>query len=279
LKVLGLRQSWQDNVMSTLFRDGLFAGRHVFVTGGSSGINLRIAEAFGRFGAKVSLLARKQDKLDSAVALLKQQGTGAQGFSADVRDYAAVDTAMTKATEAFGALDVLVCGAAGNFPAPAAAMSSNGFKAVLDIDVLGTFNACRAAFERFRTPGACVINISAPQASVPYALQSHVCAAKAGVDMLTRTLAMEWGGAGIRVNSISPGPIDETEGIARLAGDDTARKKIESAVPLQRLGTKDDIANIALFLASDAASYVTGSIYACDGGMQLMGGAFMGLSS
>jgi NAD(P)-dependent dehydrogenase (short-subunit alcohol dehydrogenase family) len=135
----------------------------------------------------------------------------------------------------------------------------------------------RTAFDKFNTPGACIINISAPQASVAYPMQSHVCAAKAGVDMLTRTLALEWGGAGIRVNSISPGPIDETEGMSRLAGDADARKKVESTVPLQRLGTKDDIANLALFLASPAASYVTGSVYACDGGMQLMGGSFMQL--
>jgi NAD(P)-dependent dehydrogenase (short-subunit alcohol dehydrogenase family) len=261
----------------SLFKDGLYRNRHVFITGGSSGINLRLAEAFGQAGAKVSILARKQEKLDAALVLLKGQGTTAQGFSADVRDSAAIDAAMTKAVETFGALDVLVCGAAGNFPAPAMAMSSNGFKAVLDIDVLGTFNACRAAFDKFNTPGACIINISAPQASVAYPMQSHVCAAKAGVDMLTRTLALEWGGAGIRVNSISPGPIDETEGMSRLAGDADARKKVESTVPLQRLGTKDDIANLALFLASPAASYVTGSVYACDGGMQLMGGSFMQL--
>lgn len=261
--------------MPGIFRDGLFTGRHVFVTGGSSGINLRIAEAFGRAGAKVSVLARKQDKLDAAVALLKGQGTTAQGFSADVRDFAAIDGAMAKAVEAFGPLDVLVCGAAGNFPAPVAAMSANGFKAVLDIDVLGTFNACKAAFEKLRQPGGCVINISAPQASVPYPMQAHVCAAKAGVDMLTRTLAIEWGGLGLRVNSISPGPIDETEGMTRLAGDEASKKKVQAAMPLQRFGTKDDVANVALFLASDAASYVTGSVYACDGGMGLVGGMFL----
>jgi NAD(P)-dependent dehydrogenase (short-subunit alcohol dehydrogenase family) len=263
--------------MSPVFRDGLYTGRHVFITGGSSGINLRLAEAFGRHGAKVSIVGRKQDKLDAAVALLGAQGTTAAGHSADVRDYAALDGAITRAAEQFGEIDVLICGAAGNFPAPALAMSSNGFKAVMDIDVLGTFNACRAAFEKLKKPGACVLNISAPQASVPYPMQAHVCAAKAGVDMITRTLAMEWGGAGVRVNSISPGPIDGTEGIERLAGDAASRQKIERALPMQRLGTKDDVANLALFLASDAASYVTGSVYAVDGGMQLMGGTLLSL--
>jgi NAD(P)-dependent dehydrogenase (short-subunit alcohol dehydrogenase family) len=259
----------------SIFKDGLYAGRHVFVTGGSSGINLRIAEAFGKAGAKVSLLARKPEKLDAAVALLKSQGTTCNAYSADVRDYAAVDGAVQQAVAAFGPLSVLVCGAAGNFPAPAAGMSSNGFKAVMDIDVLGTFNACRAAFERFKTPGAAIINISAPQGSVPYAMQSHVCAAKAGVDMLTRTLAMEWGGAGIRVNSISPGPIDDTEGLTRLTANEDAKKAMMQRLPIPRAGTKDDIANLALFLASDAASYITGSVYSCDGGMQLLGGALM----
>ncbi|MBL9039633.1 MAG: SDR family oxidoreductase [Archangium sp.] len=260
--------------MASIFRERLYAGKHVFITGGSSGINLGIAEAFGLAGASVSILARKQEKLDAAVKRMRDKGITAQGFSADVRDYPAVDGALEAAVKAFGELDVLVCGAAGNFPAPAVAMSSNGFKAVMDIDVLGTFNACRAAFERLKKPGACILNISAPQASVPYPMQSHVCAAKAGVDMLTRTLAMEWGGLGVRINSISPGPIAGTEGMERLAPDANAQAKVAAAVPLQRHGSTDDIANMALFLASDAASYVTGSIVACDGGMQLLGGAF-----
>jgi NAD(P)-dependent dehydrogenase (short-subunit alcohol dehydrogenase family) len=103
-------------------------------------------------------------------------------------------------------------------------------------------------------------------------MQVHVCAAKAGVDMITRTLAMEWGGAGVRVNSISPGPIAETEGMDRLAPDEAARAKLSSLLPLQRFGTKDEIATMALFLASDAAAYVTGSVFSVDGGMALVGG-------
>jgi NAD(P)-dependent dehydrogenase (short-subunit alcohol dehydrogenase family) len=150
-------------------------------------------------------------------------------------------------------------------------MSSNGFKAVMDIDVVGTFNACRAGFEHLRKPGATVINISAPQAFLPTAMQAHVCAAKAGVDMLTRVLAIEWGGAGVRINSISPGPIDDTEGMKRLAPSDSAREKIVQNLPLQRMGAKADISNLALFLASDAASYITGSVMVCDGGWSLLG--------
>ncbi len=263
--------------MASIFSPSLYAGKHVFVTGGSSGINQRIAETFGAHGAKVSINGRKVEKLDAAVAAMRARGITAEGYSADVRDYAAVDAMLETAVKAFGPLDVLVCGAAGNFPAPVALMSSNGFKAVMDIDVLGTFNACRAAFERLAKPGASIIAISAPQAQVAYPMQAHVCAAKAGVDMLVKTLAMEWGPVGVRVMSIWPGPIDETEGMQRLAGDPEVRKKVEQALPLQRFGTKDDVAQLALFLASPAASYVTGSIHAVDGGMSLIGGNLLNM--
>lgn len=259
----------------SVFREGLFKDKVVFVTGGSSGINLGIAHAFGALGAKVAINGRKPDKLDAAVKGLREQGVRAEGYVADVRDYAAVDAALTSAVAALGGLDVLVCGAAGNFPAPAVALSSNGFKAVMDIDLLGTFNACRAAFEKLTKPGGVVLAISAPQAGVPYAMQAHVCAAKAGVDMLVKTLALEWGGAGVRVNSLWPGPIDDTEGMARLAGDAESKQRLEQKLPLQRFGTKDEVAQLALFLASDAARYCTGGVYLVDGGMALVGSALM----
>ncbi|MBS1153561.1 MAG: Oxidoreductase, short chain dehydrogenase/reductase family, partial [Myxococcaceae bacterium] len=180
----------------SVFQEGLYRGKSVFVTGGSNGIGLRIAEAFGELGAKVAINGRKADKLEAAVTALKARGLEARAFAADVRDYPAVEAALALAVKAHGPLDVLVCGAAGNFPAPALAISSNGFKAVMEIDLLGTFHACRAAFEHLRKPGACILNISAPQGATPYPMQAHVCAAKAGVDMLTKSLALEWGGAG-----------------------------------------------------------------------------------
>lgn len=256
----------------SVFRDNLLAGRTAFVTGGSSGINLGIAQRFAAAGARVAINGRNPDKLAAAVDGIRAAGGTAIGVQADVRDYAAVEKAFVGVAAEWGEVDILVCGAAGNFPAPVVGMSSNGFKAVMDIDTLGTFNAVRAAFEHLRKPGAVVLNISAPQAYIPMAMQAHVCAAKAGVDMLTRVLALEWGGVGIRVNSITPGPIDETEGMRRLAPTDAARAAIAELIPLQRLGTRDEIADLAIFLASDAARYVTGAVLVCDGGQSLMGG-------
>lgn len=252
--------------MSSVFQPGFLADRHLFITGGSSGIGLRVAERFAESGAHVSILGRSREKLDAAVGAI---GAAARGYAADVRDYEAVSQAFAEAHETFGEVDVLICGAAGNFPAPALGISSNGFRAVMDIDVLGTFHACRAAFPHLRRPGACVINISAGQAFRAMPLQSHVCAAKAGVDMLTRTLALEWGSEGVRVNSVTPGAVDGTEGMRRLAPDPSLRDAVVSRIALGRLAAKDDIADLCLFLASSAASYITGAILVCDGGLSL----------
>jgi NAD(P)-dependent dehydrogenase (short-subunit alcohol dehydrogenase family) len=173
---------------------------------------------------------------------------------------------MRRTHKAHGPIDIVLAGAAGNFPAPVAAMSANGFKAVIDIDILGTFNTVRAAWEFLRKPGASVLAISAQHAHTPFAFQSHVCAAKAGVELLIRTLAVEWGPAGVRCNCISPGATADTEGMARLAPTPEAMRRVEKSVPLQRLGTKDELADLALFLCTEAAGYITGATYACDGG-------------
>ena len=150
-------------------------------------------------------------------------------------------------------------------------MSANGFKAVVDIDLLGTFNTSRAVFEHLRRPGASIINISATQAFMPMPMQSHVCAAKAGVDMLTKCLAIEWGPEGVRVNSIAPGAVDDTEGMRRLAPTPEIRKQLTHAIPLKRFADKREIADLALFLSSDAARFITGAVVVCDGGQSLAG--------
>lgn len=248
-----------------------FHNANVFIVGGTSGINLGIAEAFAGQGARVGVASRNQEKVDAAVAKLTKLGGQALGFAADVRDVDALKAGFAKVGAAWGHIDVLVAGQAGNFPAPALGMSSNGFKSVVDIDLLGTFNVLRHGHEYLKRPGACVINISAPQAFVPMEMQAHVCAAKAGVDMITRVLAMEWGPDGIRVNSIAPGPIDETEGMKRLAPTEAMRAAVVESVPLKRLGRARDIANCAMFLASPLGAYINGAVIPVDGGQTLSG--------
>ncbi len=255
--------------MAGIFRDHLLKEKVAFVTGGGSGIGQRIAERFAEHGAKVVLVGRKQEKLDAAAAAIRAQGGFAETAALDVRDYAAVDAAVKRTRDELGEIDILLCGAAGNFPAPVAGMSANGFKAVIDIDLLGTFNTCRAAYESLSKPGASVISISANQAIMAMANQAHVCAAKAGIEMLMKTLAIEWGRQGIRVNCITPGPTDDTEGMRRLAPTPETRAAAEKSVPLGRYGTKDELADLALFLCSPAGSYITGAVYHCDGGSSL----------
>jgi NAD(P)-dependent dehydrogenase (short-subunit alcohol dehydrogenase family) len=253
------------------FRDQMLAGKAAFVAGASSGINLQIATRLALAGAKVAIISRSQEKIEAAAAGVRAQGGQCIGMAQDVRDFDGVGRAFEAAVQAHGPLDILVSGAAGNFVSPFNNLSYNGFKVVIDIDLMGTFAVMRQGFQHLRKPGASVINISAPQSYHPYPLQAHVNAAKAGVDMLTRTLALEWGSAGVRVNSIVPGPIDDTEGMNRLAPTPEAKAASGRNVPLGRLGTKDEVADLALFLVSDAASYVTGGVIPVDGGISLQG--------
>jgi NAD(P)-dependent dehydrogenase (short-subunit alcohol dehydrogenase family) len=255
--------------MAGIFREFLLKDKVAFVTGGSSGIGLRMAERFAEHGAKVVLAGRNSEKLDAAAAAIQSCGGVAETAALDVRDYQGVEGALGKVHGRLGAIDILVCAAAGNFPAPVMGMSANGFRAVVDIDLNGTFNTCRAGFEFLRKPGASILAISASHATTPIAAQAHVCAAKAGVELLVKTLAIEWGPLGLRANCITPGPTADTEGMRRLAPTEEARRRVEQSVPLRRYGTKDELADLALFLCSDAASFITGAVYLCDGGHSL----------
>lgn len=250
------------------FRPDLFHGKVALVTGGGSGIGKGIAAALLEHGAVVAIVGRKADRLAAVAAELGERCTA---LACDVRDPVAVDAMIAGVREQLGELDVVVNGAAGNFLAPAATLSSNGFRTVLDIDAVGTYNVSRAAFlAGMRERGGSIVNISATLHYGGTPLQVHAAAAKAAVDAMTRTLAVEWGPAGVRVNAIAPGPIDDTEGVARLVPPDL-RARITGAIPLRRFGRIDEIAALTLFLASDAASLVTGAVVVADGGAWLPG--------
>ena len=241
---------------------------NVFVAGGTSGINLGIAQAFARAGARVAVASRKQEKVDAARATL---GDNALGYAFDVRDAENVKAALDGFAAEVGQIDVLVSGAAGNFPVLAKDLSVNGFKSVVDIDLIGTFHVMKAAYPHMKRPGGSIINISAPQSVVAMEAQLHVCAAKAGVDMLTRCLALEWAREGLRINAVSPGPIEGTEGMDRLAPTPEAKQAVADMVPAKRSGTPEDVARACLFLGSEAADYVNGQILAADGGWAVAG--------
>ncbi len=245
--------------------------KNVVVIGGTSGINRGIAETFAKLGAKVSVASRSQEKVDDTVSALKALGAESMGFTCDVREQDQVIDGLKQIHEAFGDIDVLVSGAAGNFPAFANGMSANGFRSVVEIDLLGTFHVMQAAHPFLTKPGASIVNISAPQAFLPMLAQAHVCSAKAGVDMITRCLAMEWGPEGIRVNSLVPGPIEGTEGMKRLAPTPELMEMAKESVPMKTLGQPSDLGNAAVFLASPMASYVTGAVIPVDGGWSLGG--------
>ncbi|MEE3330163.1 MAG: SDR family oxidoreductase [Myxococcota bacterium] len=247
------------------FRPDSAKDRVVLVTGGGTGIGHDIARCFGEHGAKLAICSRKRDVIDGTTQELIAEGHDCLGLTCDVRDPIQVEAVMEAVVERYGRLDVVVNNAAGNFPAPMTSISPKGFKTVVDIDLLGTYNVSKAAYDAwFGEHGGAIVNISAPFERMGAAFQAHVAAAKMGVDSLTRSCAIEWGPKGIRVNGVAPGPIEGTEGMSRFAelmsGDEKA------PTPLGRMGTKRDIANAVLFLCSDAASFITGQVFAVCGG-------------
>ena len=254
---------------------GLFANRTVFITGGGSGINLGIARNFAALGANVAVCSRDQAKLDRAAESLRELGDGKTlPVSADVRDPAAVAAALSASEQALGPADVIVSGAAGNFICEAEKLSPNGFKTVVDIDLLGSFNVARNGLEQLKKTRGSLIFISAGLAWLPYSHQVHAAAAKAGIDSMMKNLALEWGRYGIRANSIAPGYIGDTEGTSRLA-QGPVLEAVMASTPLGRLGTSDDVAHAAVFLASPLAAFVTGTVVVVDGGHYLEGAALL----
>ncbi|MEJ7577060.1 MAG: SDR family oxidoreductase [Pyrinomonadaceae bacterium] len=252
-------------MIENTFAPGLLRDRTAFVTGGGTGITGGIARALAQAGARVALVSRRMEHLEPMAKTIMDDGGEALATAADVRHPEEIERALNETIERFGKLDIVVNGAAGNFLCPAEELSPNGFGTVIDIDLKGTFNVCRAAFEHLKREGGCILNISATLQLLGTPLQLHASAAKAGVDTLTRGLAVEWGRYGIRTNAIAPGPIADTEGFARLVPA-PVRDKLQRRIPLGRLGRIEDIAQSAVFLCSDAAGFINGAVLVVDGG-------------
>lgn len=258
----------------SVFREDVLQGKVAFITGGGSGICKGITAALMAHGADAVITSRKQERLDeSAKELAEATGRACLGVACDVRNPETVEAALDAAIERFGKIDIVVNGAAGNFLCPASQLSYNAFRTVMEIDTQGTFNVSKAAFDKaLRKSGGVIVNISATLHYGATPLQAHASAAKAAVDSLTRSFALEWGRSGVRVVGIAPGPIEDTEGLSRLAPG-PIRDQMIAGIPLGRMGTIEEIANLALFLCTPAASLIHGETIVADGGHWLGGAA------
>ncbi|CDO70294.1 hypothetical protein BN946_scf184603.g5 [Trametes cinnabarina] len=254
---------------TSVFKDDIFKGKVLFCTGGGSGICKAMTEAVMRHGAHAAIVGRKLDRLQaSANDLASATGNQCLAVQADVRNPKQLQEAVAKTIEKFGRIDFVICGAAGNFLAPISKLSENGFRTVIEIDTIGTYNTIKATLPHLRASKGSYIHVSATlhYKGTPY--QVHVSAAKAAVDATSAVLAVEEGPHGVRSNVIAPGPIAGTEGMDRLSAKGPDAKNFAWATPLGRYGDVKDVANATVFLFSDAARYITGQVIPVDGGCE-----------
>jgi peroxisomal 2,4-dienoyl-CoA reductase len=268
------------NHPATVFRPDLLAGRVALVTGGGTGIGLGIAGSLAAAGADVAIASRNPANLGPASEELRARGTRVSAVEVNVRDRDSVARMVEQVAQSHGRLDILVNNAAGNFYAPSATLSPNGWRAVIETDLYGTFYCCQAAYPLLKAQaGGRIISISMTLHYRGWPLMAHATAAKAGVDSLTRTLALEWAPDRITVNAVAPGPIP-TEGVKKAFTPPGAgapdlfgmEQYATKTIPLGRWGTPHDIGEMVTYLASPAGDWITGAIIVVDGGAWLRGG-------
>ena len=266
--------------MASIFRPGLLDGQVALVTGGGTGIGLGISQLLAELGAHVVMASRKPANLEAARADIASRGGKVTAVQLDVRDPEQVKAAVDGIAQQLGRIDVLVNNAAGNFYAPSATLSPNAWKSVVEIDLYGTFYCSQAVYPIMAAQGGGrIVSTSMTLHYRGWPLMAHATAAKAGVDALTRTLAVEWAPQRIRVNAIAPGPIP-TDGVRKAftppadsgvpdvfaAAEERMAEYAKKGIPLGRWGSPRDIANMVAFLASPAGDWITGSIFVIDGG-------------
>lgn len=257
---------------STYFAANSFTGRQVIVTGGGTGIGRATALAFAELGADVALVGRRAAPLEAVASEIRARGRRAVAVPADVRQSDQVETAFGRASDALGGLRVVVNNAGGQFPARAEEISDNGWGAVVDLNLNGTFYCCRTALPLMEASGGgAIVNMSANFVVRPVAGLAHSIAARSGVAHLTSALALEWATRRIRVNCIAPGTILTDGAVREMAPSPRQRERLIAGVPMGRWGTPEEVAAAIVFLASDAASYLTGVTLVLDGGAHVAG--------
>ena len=257
--------------------EGCYDGRVALVTGGGSGMGRAMAQEFARLGASVVVAGRRPEPLEETVALIEAGGGRAAAQPTDVRDPEQVEAMVATAVERYGRVDCLVNNAAGNFVVRGEDLSPNGWRAVVSIVLDGGFLCTRAAGRRMiaQGSGGAVLSVIASYAWTGGPGTVHSASAKAGLLAMTKTLAVEWAGYGIRLNTICPGPTD-TEGAGQALWPDPAdRARVEASVPAGRLATVEEIAWWTTALCSDFGSYVTGTNFTIDGGHWLEQESYM----
>jgi len=243
-----------------VFKPDLFKGKVVLVTGGGSGICYGITDTLMKLGAKAAIVGRNAERLHKAAATLsKRTGSEAIATPGDVRKFEAMEEVVKQTVAKFGKIDMVICGAAGNFMAPLVGLSSNAFRTVIEIDLMGTYNTVRATAAEIKKAHGSYIHISATLHYSGLPWQAAPSAAKAGIDVLSNVIAVEWGPMGVRSNCVAPGVIAGTEGAERLVPKGS-EDLVDGFIPMQRMGQRADIANACVFLFSDAANWINGQV-------------------
>jgi len=260
--------------MSDSYADDLLADHHIVVTGGGTGLGRAMAMRCAELGARVTINGRRTEPLETTVADIRDAGGEAEGISCNVREADDVEAFFDEAEERQGPVTRLVNNAAANFLAAAEDISPNGFDAIVKTNLYGSFYCTQQCGRRWleREEDGAVLSIATTYAETGSAFVLPSAMSKAGIVAMTRSLAAEWGSAGIRLNAIAPGPFPTEGAWERLVPSEDIEQQMRQRIPVRRFGEPEELADLAVFMLSDLASYMNGELVTFDGGEKLAAG-------